>query len=95
MHKMTKTLSEYIIAAYLPPGSRENVFVTLVVASFDDLPCMGFVLFNRGVGKQTDVIVNIKVEQRTGLPASLVDYEIIEGIVLQWGSIEQGLVTTT
>lgn len=43
---------------------------------------MRLVFLNARVGQQTDVVVDIKVEQRAGLPASLIDNKVVESVVL-------------
>lgn len=67
---------------YLPARCREYMFVSLIVASFDNLAGMRFILFLRCVCKQAHVVVNIKIEQRTRLSARFIDYEIVECIML-------------
>jgi hypothetical protein len=66
----------------LPSGSWEDVLVALIPATFYDLPCMGLVFLFSSVSEQPHVVVNVKVEQRPRLAASLVNYKIVERVVL-------------
>lgn len=43
---------------------------------------MGFVFLNRRISEQADIVVNVEVEQRSGLAARLVHEEIVERVVL-------------
>lgn len=58
------------------------MFVSLVPTSFHDFPGVRLVLFLRCVGKEADVVMDIKVKERSRLPPSFVDDEVIESIVL-------------
>ena len=58
------------------------MLVPLVPTSLDDFAGMKLVFLNARVGQQTDVVVDIKVEQRAGLPASLIDNKVVESVVL-------------
>jgi hypothetical protein len=59
------------------------VFVTLIVASFNHLASVGLVLFEGRVGEETNVVVHVKVEEWTGLATGFVDYEVVEGVMLE------------
>jgi hypothetical protein len=43
----------------------EDVLVAIVPASFDDLACVRFILLDSGICQHADIVVNIKIEQRT------------------------------
>ena len=66
----------------LPSGRWEDVLVALIPATFYDLPCMGLVFLFCSVSEQPHVVVNVKVEQWPRLAASLVNYKIVERVVL-------------
>jgi hypothetical protein len=59
------------------------VFVPLVIASFDNLACMGLVLFLRSISEETNIIMDIEIEQGSGLAPCFVDYKVIKSVVLR------------
>ena len=67
---------------HLPPRCREDVLIALVPTTLDDLAGVRLVLLLRGVGEQPHVVVDVEVEERAGLPAGLVDDEVVKGVVL-------------
>ena len=87
----TQKMAIQATATYLPPRRRENMLVTLVVTSLNNLPCVRFILLNGGVGEETDVVVYVKVEEGARLAASLVDNEVVESIVLKVPSDQKRL----
>jgi hypothetical protein len=56
---------------------------SVVPTPLNDLPRMGLVLLDRRVMDHSHVVVDVKIEQRTGFPSGLVDDEVVEGVVLQ------------
>jgi hypothetical protein len=58
------------------------MLVAVVPRPLDDLSCMTLVLFLGGIGEHAHIVVHVKVEQRAGLAARLVDDKIVEGVVL-------------
>lgn len=58
---------------HLPPRSWENVFIPLVPTSLDNLAGVRLILLNRGVGQQSNIVVDVKVEQGPRLAPCLVD----------------------
>lgn len=63
------------------------MFVSLVPASFDDLAGVAFVLFLCGVCKETNVVMDIKVEERSRLATGFVDNERVEGVMVRYYQI--------
>ena len=59
------------------------MLVALVPTPFHDLPCMGFVLLDISIRQETDVVMDVKVEERAGLSSCFVDDEVVESIVLR------------
>lgn len=68
---------------HLPSRSGENVLVSLVPAAFNHFAGVGLVFLFGGVRKESDVVMHVEIEQRTRFPPSLVDYKVVEGIVLR------------
>ena len=58
------------------------MLVSLIPAPLNYFPGVRLVLFDTGIGKQTNVVVDVKVEQWSRLPAGLIHDEVIEGVVL-------------
>jgi hypothetical protein len=58
------------------------MLVTLIVTPLYDFACMGLVLLFRGVSKKANIVMNIKVEERSRLSTSLVNDKVIEGMML-------------
>ena len=58
------------------------MLVSLIPAPLNYFPGVRLVLFDTGIGKQTNVVVDVKVEQWPRLPAGLIHDEVIEGVVL-------------
>jgi hypothetical protein len=63
-HRSAGMFPDKADTTYLPSGRREDVFVPLIVASFNNFACVRLVFLLRGISQQTNIIVNIKVEQR-------------------------------
>jgi hypothetical protein len=58
------------------------MLIPLVVAPLHHFTCMGLILLLGRIRKQTDVVMDIEVEERTRLATRLVDNEIIERVML-------------
>lgn len=58
------------------------MFVSLVITPFYDFASVRFVLLFGCVREETDVVMDVKVEQGTRFATGFVDYEIVERIVL-------------
>lgn len=56
---------------------RRLTFRAVVPTAFDNFARVRLVLFDRGIGDQTDIVVDVKVEHRTRLAAVLVDDKIV------------------
>jgi len=44
---------------------------------------MGFIFLLEGVGEESYIIMDVEIEQRSGLSACLVDDEVVECVVLK------------
>ena len=78
---MVESLAERM-DANLPSGRWKYVFVPLIITSFNNFARMRFILLLGGVSKQTNIIMNIKVEQRARFTPGFVYNEVIKGIML-------------
>ena len=58
------------------------MFVTLVVTTFHHLSSMRLVLLLRRIGKKSNIVVDVKIEQRPRFSAGLIDDEVVESVVL-------------
>lgn len=58
------------------------MFISLVIASLDDLARVRFILLLRSIGKQTHVIMNVEIKQRTRFTSGFVDDKLVKCIVL-------------
>ena len=58
------------------------MLIALVPTTLDDLSGVGFVLLDRCIGQQPNVVVYIEIEERAGLAPGFVDYEVVEGVML-------------
>jgi hypothetical protein len=67
------------------------VFASLIPASLNNLSGMGFVFLNGSIGQHSNIVVNVKIEQRTGLSTSFVDDEIVESVMLKVRARQQDL----
>lgn len=59
------------------------MLAALVPAPLYNFARMRFILLDTGIRKDTNIIVNVKVEQWPGLSTSLVDDEIVECVMLR------------
>lgn len=66
------------------------MLVAIIPTSFHDLSSVRFILFLRSVREQSDIVVDVKVEERSRFPASFVDNEVVEGVRL-WGEGVRGI----
>lgn len=58
------------------------MLVPLIVTPLNDLPRMRLVLLNGGICQQTNVVMDVKVEQRPRFSSCFVDNEIVERVML-------------
>jgi hypothetical protein len=58
------------------------MLIPLIVAPFHNLASMGFIFLLCCVSQQAYVVVNVKVEERSGLPSCFVDDKVIESVML-------------
>ena len=72
----------HVFGTNLPSRRGENMLVPLIVASFNDFPCMRFIFLLGSVCEQSDVVMDVKIEQRPRFSSRLVDNEVIECIML-------------
>lgn len=59
------------------------MFVTVVPAALHDFASMRFILLFRGIRKQADIVMDVKIEKWTRLSSGLVHYEVVECMVLR------------
>lgn len=76
------TLRKETNTTHLPSRGWEYVLVPLVIASLDDFARMRLVFLHSRVGEQTNVVVDVEIEQWTGLAAGFVHDEVVERVVL-------------
>lgn len=67
----------------LPSRCGKDVFVAVVPTSLHDFSGVRLVLFLSSIRQQTNVVVHVKVEERTRFTASFVDDEVVEGVSLR------------
>lgn len=58
------------------------MLVSLIITSLNHLSGMRLVLFLRGIGHESNIVVNIEVEERTRFSTGFVDDEVIKRMVL-------------
>jgi hypothetical protein len=58
------------------------VLVALVPTAFNHFSRVRLVFLLGSIRKQSDVVVDIKIEEGTRFPSGFVDYEIVKGIML-------------
>lgn len=59
------------------------MFVSLVISTLNYFASVRFILVYRGVRKQPDIIMDVKVEQWARFTTSLVHYKVVKGIVMR------------
>lgn len=69
-------------STHLPSRCRENMLVSLIITSLNHLSGMRLVLLLRGIGHESNIVVNIEVEERTRFSTGFVDDEVIKRMVL-------------
>lgn len=58
------------------------MLIPLIPTAFHDFTGVRFVFLYSRIGQQTDVVVNIKVEQWARFSSRFVDNKVIEGVML-------------
>ena len=58
------------------------MLISLIVTSFNDFPRMRFILLFGSVCEQSDVVMDIEIEQRPRFSSCFIDNEVIERIML-------------
>ena len=58
------------------------MLIALIPTTLDDLSGVGFVLLDRCIGQQPNVVMYIEIEERAGLAPSFVNDKVVEGVML-------------
>lgn len=66
----------------LRTAGRKDVLITIVPAPFDDLARVTFVLLDRGIRQEPNVVMHVKVEQRSRLAACFANDKVIKTVVM-------------